>query len=212
MERIVSLRVIFIFIGLLFLLTFLIAIFVSFKYSIGTTNENAEEKTSFENGEQTIQLSGETEDFSGSSDDEESSGEFGAISGGVVSGDEGSGSEGQSPLSPRCRNNSISYFIGHFVKSSVCNQYSGEICMDRTLDCSVTASNLDEEISGIFEIEFAVFGGETPIEPYVDSRVLGPGESAAFSGSFHVQGEEADDSLDCDFSTKTIPSIETCSI
>jgi hypothetical protein len=140
-----------------------------------------------------------------------SSGEAGG--GGSGGGEGGGGGSGEASSSgSSCSLRKISYSLKEFNKVSTCNQYEGDVCISKTVNCSLEVTNLDFEISGNFEIKFEFFeqGQEEILYSAEDAQVLGPRESAIFEASANFQGADAGKELTCDFSTEQIPQREVC--
>jgi hypothetical protein len=214
MEKRISLHTAFLFIGLLFLFTFLTAALLKLNHP----SKNGADPTNTE-GNPAVQLSGEAEDSSDSNsldetnNFEESNNNYEENSGGGLEGsdstEDNSEEEIEILLSPGCRNVSIAYLIGHFTKEETCNEYIGETCADKTVKCSLQVQNLESSASGLFEIEFTLYE-ENLIDTSTDSHVLDPGVVEMFSSTFNLQGEKASSGVRCDFGIKTIPQVEIC--
>jgi len=100
----------------------------------------------------------------------------------------------------------ISYSIRNFEQNSFCNQYQGADCIDKTSDCSLLVENLDNQITGIFEIKF-IFSN--PSNQELSSAILdysiSSGKNQTFTSSFNIQGQEANQDISCSYATLTIP-------
>lgn len=100
----------------------------------------------------------------------------------------------------------ISYSIKNFKQSSLCNQYQGTDCIDKTSDCSLLIENLDNQVTGIFEIKFTF---SNPLNQELSSDILdysiSPGNNQTFASSFNIQGQEANQDISCSYTTLTIP-------
>ncbi len=123
---------------------------------------------------------------------------------GIGSGGESSTtSTTQDPVSTRGQ---ISYSIRNFEQSSFCNQYQGADCIDKTSDCSLLVENLDNQVTGIFEIKFTF---SNPSNQELSSDILdysiSPGNNQTFASSFNIQGQEANQDISCSYTTLTIP-------
>ena len=100
----------------------------------------------------------------------------------------------------------VSYSIRNFKQSSLCNQYQGTDCIDKTSDCSLLIENLDNQVTGIFEIKFTF---SNPLNQELFSDILdysiSPGNNQTFASSFNIQGQEANQDISCSYTTLTIP-------
>ncbi len=140
-------------------------------------------------------------------------GEDGSGSGGTGGGGTESSNGEASSSNSGCVLNKISYSLKNFEKTSTCNLYDGNICIDKTAYCSVEATNLDFEISGTFEIGFSFFeqGQEEILYSATDSQVLEPRNSGIFEVTANFQGQDANKDLTCSFNTEQVPTREICS-
>lgn len=127
----------------------------------------------------------------------------------VISDFLGIGSEGESSeegSTTSTTKGQISYSIRNFKQSSLCNQYQGTDCIDKTSDCSLLIENLDNQVTGIFEIKFTF---SNPLNQELFSDILdysiSPGNNQTFASSFNIQGQEANQDISCSYTTLTIP-------
>src|SRR3989344_5552732 len=92
--------------------------------------------------------------------------------GGGGSGGSTSGSSG----SVNCQQNQISYALKDFIKDSECLSYSGNICISKTLTCSVDVYNLDQSTSGTFEMKISIIeaGGNIIVQEFILSEEINP--------------------------------------
>ncbi len=129
----------------------------------------------------------------------------------VISDFLGIGSEGESSTTPTTQDPvstqaQISYSIRNFKQSSLCNQYQGTDCIDKTSDCSLLIENLDNQVTGIFEIKFT-FSNTSNQELSSDilDYSISPGNNQTFASSLNIQGQEANQDISCSYTTLTIP-------
>ena len=120
------------------------------------------------------------------------------------------GSE-EDPTNPTTQDSSptlqqISYSIRNFEQNSFCNQYQGTDCIDKTSDCSLTAENLDNQVTGIFEIKF-IFSNPLKQELFSDtiSHSISPRNNQTFTSSSNIQGQDANQVINCAYTTLKIP-------
>lgn len=206
MERSFSLKGIFVFIGLLFLLIFLVGIFFAANSSnkkIGSLSSNA---VNLKDEEQNIQDSDEIKYSSGNSADEEiSSDESNVIN-------EGGGSGKSVSLNPECKTVSVSYALKHFNENSVCNEYSGENCIDKTITCSMEVQNLDSAATVEFKSVFRFYNSQSElVNSATDSKMINSGDTEYFEKNYQLTGEVANNELDCRFDLEEPPQKEVCS-
>lgn len=135
---------------------------------------------------------------------------------GIANGESGN-NNGESAESPAgsnpdadCILRQISYSLKEFKKTSVCNVYDGEICVDKILTCSLKVTNLDSELSGLFEIKFNFLKEDEMIDSEITSQSIEPRSSEIFTASYEYAGEDAD-KITCAFATEKIPEKEICS-
>lgn len=100
----------------------------------------------------------------------------------------------------------ISYSIKNFEQNSFCNQYQGIDCIDKTSDCLLLVENLDNQVIGIFEINF-IFSDTLNQELFSNSisHSISPGNNQTFASSFNIQGQDANQDISCSYATLTIP-------
>jgi len=100
----------------------------------------------------------------------------------------------------------ISYSIRNFEQNSFCNQHQGLDCIDKTSDCSLIAENLDNQITGIFEIRFTFSDlSNQELSSDIISYSVNPGNNQTFASSFNIQGQEANQDIKCSYTTLKIP-------
>ncbi|MBU0760481.1 MAG: hypothetical protein KJ600_03715 [Nanoarchaeota archaeon] len=119
-------------------------------------------------------------------------------------------SEQTSPTTPSCSLQQISYSLKNSQTTQTCSTYQEEICVDKTVECSLKVTNLDFETTGLFEIQFNLIEGESTIESASDSHVISPKNFKIFSTTFNIQGETADKDFHCSFNKLQIPEKEVC--
>ena len=56
-------------------------------------------------------------------------------------------------LNSECTIKKITYSMTDLNKTSICNEYDREICIDKTVDCKIKITNREEELTGFFQIE-----------------------------------------------------------
>jgi hypothetical protein len=138
----------------------------------------------------------------------------GGSSGGASGSSEGS--QGGSSGSGECVMQEVAYSASNFISSSVCNEFHGEVCEDRSVECSIRIKNLDFNVGGVFEIEFRFFDEFTEEEFYSSSfeQIIDPRGDYVFTYTYDVQstGENgiANRGIDCFYSTVSIPEKEVC--
>lgn len=128
---------------------------------------------------------------------------LGIDSGGESSGESSTTSTTQDYTSTQAQ---ISYSIRNFEQSSLCNQYQGTDCIDKTSYCSLLIENLDNQVTGIFEIKFTF---SNPLNQELSFDILdysiSPGNNQTFASSFNIQGQDANQDISCSYTTLKIP-------
>ena len=117
-----------------------------------------------------------------------------------------------------CYEGQISYSITNFNVTSICNAYDEEICLDKTVICSIEIHNMDDDISGFFEIKllFVEEGGnlENPIDEKTSRFFLEPQDYNLFEDSINIQssgqGGLANKEITCFYSTLEVPKKSFC--
>jgi len=114
-----------------------------------------------------------------------------------------------------CQERDITYSLLNLSQNSVCNQYEDEICIDKTVFCSVEINNRDEK-DGFFEIElkFVLESESVPLEIKSSRFFLRAKESVLFEeqANFQSSGENgtANKNINCLFQTTEVPKKEVC--
>jgi hypothetical protein len=104
----------------------------------------------------------------------------------------GSDSDGDSSQDSNQELEQISYSIRNFEQTSLCNEYQAENCIDKSSSCSLTAENLDNQVTGIFEIKFTFFNNlNDELFSESISYSISPGNNQTFKSNFNIQGQEA---------------------
>lgn len=132
---------------------------------------------------------------------------------------DGEGDYGDTSVSSsNCVVEKISYSLMNSDKITTCNQYQEEICIDKTVECSIEIHNRDSEVSDLFEVELIFLEeGETkeePIDIKISSFTPQPQDFKIFRESINVQstGEDgvANKNINCFFNTLKVPTKEVC--
>jgi hypothetical protein len=129
-----------------------------------------------------------------------SEGTGGSTRGGSTNGGSGGGGTGSdtTPLpSNGCFNQQISYSIRSF----------NQVTENNLLNCSLIVTNLDESVTGEFEINF-IFEDQNQHQVYAESlkKTISSKEEEMFSKVFDVTGQE----IVCKYKTVSIPKKEIC--
>jgi len=132
-------------------------------------------------------------------------------SSGSSSGGSSSSSEGLS--TPDCETEPLSYSLLAINKTETCNSEQNEICLDKTILCSLDVRNRDKKAAGNFKIElkFLQEGGSIsePIEKIVHLVFLEPEAQEHLEDSTTIQstGEEgiANKNINCFYNTLEVP-------
>jgi len=117
-----------------------------------------------------------------------------------------------------CQIKQITYSMINFNKSSVCNQQQENICIDKTVSCSIEVHNRDDGVQGFFEIElrFIKEGGEKEdaFEVKISEFSLSPETSKFVTGSTNIQSQGIDglanQQINCFYNTLEVPQKEIC--
>jgi len=157
-----------------------------------------------------------SEDSEETKENNEENENMGAGGGGGGAGD-GGGSKGSeyfdSTINPICAEQ-ISYSITNFKRTELCTEYNQEICIKKTVTCSVEIRNREEDIEGFVGIRtsFVKIGGNisNPIKQEDIRFFLGPQqskniESTALIESTGIDGN-ANKIINCLYNTIEIPN------
>jgi|SRR3989344_6829933 len=143
------------------------------------------------------------------------SGPLGSAGGGSGSGSGGAASSGNSS----CHTEQISYSIQNINKYLACVTQMPLYCAKQNLNCSAEVHNLDDNVTGIFNLEILFFnkriGITNPLFKIPKKISLGPGEFNVIYGSYNLSFNQVSASLppdlDCFFNTITVPTKQVCS-
>lgn len=131
--------------------------------------------------------------------------------------DSSSGDSGGSSDSG-CLIRQISYSMINPNRTMICNEYQGETCINKTIDCSTEIHNRNSEVAGIFELKLIFLeegeNKENAIDTKISSFTLEPMNYEIFEEVISVQsiGEEgiANKNINCFFNTLQVPTKEVC--
>src|SRR3989344_199710 len=136
--------------------------------------------------------------------------------GGGGVGGAGSGSESTNSES-ECEETQISYSLQNFLKNTTCISFDGLDCIEKTSFCSLLVTNLDENITGTFSINFEHYelGNQSNIiQNDLQTFALSPDQGETFTSSIMIQsrGENgnANKEITCTFSSEEIPAKILC--
>ncbi|RMD45469.1 hypothetical protein D6829_02250 [Candidatus Pacearchaeota archaeon] len=126
----------------------------------------------------------------------------------------GSGEGSFKNSADECQKEQIAYSIGEFEHSQNCLSYTGQTCVKKELFCSARVSNLDNNISGNFELEFKEYYVEGGRETYFNSKFkqgfVGAKSSKNFNITDVVEGEVANKSFLCRTFKQSVPLRNKC--
>lgn len=115
---------------------------------------------------------------------------------------------------PECVERKISYSLTNLQVNQTCNQLINNICVDKKVHCALEVKNLNNEIGGIFSIEFEFKTQDTSIEKKVVSASVSSKELKIFESEINIQSEgeegKANKETICEFSSKEIPTENEC--
>lgn len=148
----------------------------------------------------------DTTSITSSSSSSSSSGSSGS-SGGSGS---GSSSSSDDTSSQNCRLEQISYALKNFISNSTCNLYQDEVCIDKTTTCFVNVQNLDQEVSGEFEIRFTFLEQGEIYFTTTQTKTVQANSIEPFQHSLQLQDQEAQKNIGCTSNTLKVPKKEVC--
>jgi hypothetical protein len=131
----------------------------------------------------------------------------------------GSGGSESSENNNGCFKKQISYSLVNPKTNSTCNEYDGEICIDKTIKCSVEINNRDQEFEGIFKVEMDfVEKGKDRATSLIETRTketrIPPLGMEVFEETLNLQstGQDgiANKGVDCFYNTLENPYAEIC--
>ncbi len=180
----------------------------------------------FNNTNKSVDGSGEILDSVDTSDDnvivndrEERS--FGGGSGGGGGGAGGGGSSGGGAggisgevVGENCFEQQIAYSLKDFKQNSDCNDFDGEICIKKMINCTIDVYNLDDNLNGMFEMRFDFLEEGIAFDFMLQSFDVAPNAYKTFEGVLEVEssGEtgRANKELSCSSITSKVPKEEIC--
>ncbi len=135
---------------------------------------------------------------------------------GSASGGGGGGSTGGSASGEVCMDIQIPYGLKDFLQKETCNEYSGGICIDKSINCSLIVHNIHTSVSGIFKIRFTLFkkGTSETLDYSTIDIHLGPDNFERMDFIFNLknsEGKNATEEIECKFFTETVPKERVCS-
>jgi len=141
----------------------------------------------------------------------------GVVSGGGAGGGGSGGGAGSAgaPGEPGCAERQIAYALKNFVQSANCDEFQSDVCIKKTVNCSLEVHNLDDNTDGMFGVRFS-FLEEGSVFDYLDKELfVGVNgyevfDVALVAGSLGESGR-ANKDLSCSFNSYKIPKEEICS-
>jgi hypothetical protein len=112
-----------------------------------------------------------------------------------------------------CEKLQISYSFTNIQSSSNCKTYSGPICIEKSLFCSVLVNNLDSSTSGDFTISFLYYHSnnrENIVITDTQTTNISSKGSATLSSTTTILDENADKEIFCMVRSVTIPTKTDC--
>lgn len=132
-------------------------------------------------------------------------------SGGVSSSTEGSGGN------LNCQQIQVSYSVKNLKTTSECENYLGEICINKKIQCSFEVYNLDKEVSGDFGFNIYVFKDEDVaniIDSLYSEKFIPNLGNETFEGDFMITSNgpdgNANQNLSCFYGSAKIPLTFVC--
>jgi len=156
----------------------------------------------------------ENVDSSDSGVSSDNSAEAGAGGGGGAGGGSSSGDSGGSDSdSSGCPEIQFAYSIGEVYTNPVCLDYIGESCVEKKINCYSEIRNLEEDLSGLFEIEFVFYeveNRENILSSEQKSLFLLANERRMINSSLVLQNENLNLNVSCYFNTISVPKKSSC--
>ncbi len=114
---------------------------------------------------------------------------------------------------PGCTDKEISYSIIKISENTSENEFIEDICISKTVECSLAIENLDDLEAGVFEIEFVLINNDK-IDSEIVSQSIEAKEEKSFKKTFNIQsqGQEgyANQELSCSYNLISIPTKQVC--
>lgn len=108
----------------------------------------------------------------------------------------------------------FSYALKNRNIISKCIEADGDICIKKTINCSVTVKNLEDTFSGLFKMKLSFLENNALFQESYKEKELGPEESETMSTILEIKssGEEgrANKELSCEITPIEIPKKEIC--
>jgi len=108
----------------------------------------------------------------------------------------------------------ISFALKDFNSNSNCEEFNNEICIKKTINCTVLTENLDNSIGGLFRIRIAFLENNIKFQETIKEKQLSPKESTTLSAFMEIESNGTDGRankvISCDFNSIEIPQREVC--
>lgn len=141
----------------------------------------------------------------------------GTGSGGGSGGGSGNSNPEGFAIAPNCILSQISYSLENFKENSFCNEYDGNLCIKKTINCSIEIHNGDQDHSGIFKIMVSFMDSESNnvFDSQTQDFMINTNEFEIFGVEkiFESTGEngQANKAIKCVYNTVQVPQKEVCS-
>jgi len=120
-------------------------------------------------------------------------------------------------VTPSCSEKQITYSMINFNKTIVCNQNQSNVCIDKTISCSIKIKNGEFGIDGFFEVKLTFIEGinkENAFNSTTSRFFLKSGQSKILADSINIQSTEQDGlankEINCFYNTIEVPKKEVC--
>lgn len=130
------------------------------------------------------------------------------------SGGGGSSASGNSDSSsePNSCSQVLAYALFDFISQEQCNNFEGETCIDKTVNCSVSIQNLDYNVGGEFTVKFDFTdrnNGEV-LTSLTQNIYLAPRQISQIEKIRNFHAPDSNKNIECEFSTQNAPTKNIC--
>lgn len=156
--------------------------------------------------------------YGGSGDDFGGGGSGGSADSGSSGGSGGNIDKETSSYTGGCIPKQIAHSLTNLEYNTQCREYTGEVCINKLVNCSINIQNLDAEMAGDFEIQLSMVEDGKPKEDAIDTQTfnfyLEPQESQITQGQKEIlsigEDGQANKEIKCIFNTLSVPIKEPC--
>lgn len=104
----------------------------------------------------------------------------------------------------------IPYLMSKFTTEENCLTEQNQICVEKSVNCTVTVQNLDNDLTGGFTVKFDFKTKNEIVSTLTQSKEIQPRQEQIFSQQKTFTSPESENSFDCSFSMQSAPQKQVC--